>query len=253
MLAVILAGCSTWYGRAPLPMPGTNGVTAAAPALPPIDTLPPVESETATLALGCFWGPDARFGSLEGVIRTRVGYAGGDTNNPTYRNLGGHTETVQIDFDPGKVTYPELLEVFWKSHDPTAQPWSRQYLSIIFYHGEDQKNAALLSRRQAETQLGREIQTEVIPLTAFYRAEDYHQKYYLQKKPELFSEFAIIYPETGRLTGSTAAARVNGFLGGYGSLKSLQEQIDSFGLSPSGKERLLQIGRQLLPGKNQAA
>jgi len=184
------------------------------------------------------------------VIRTRVGYAGGTTNNPTYHNIGDHSETVQIDYDPTKISYEELLDVFWDNHNPTTQPWSRQYMSIIFYHNEDQNNITLASIERKETSLGQKIHTEVIPFSEFYLAEDYHQKYYLQQEPDLFSEFEAIYPEISQLIHSTAVARVNGYIGGYGSFESLQEQINSFGLSQTGIEKLLQIGHQLRAGTN---
>jgi len=184
------------------------------------------------------------------VIRTRVGYAGGTANDPTYHNLGDHSETVQIEYDPTQISYEELLEFLWASHNPTTQPWSRQYMSIIFYHNEDQKSAALASKHREETRLGQEIFTEVIPFSEFYLAEDYHQKYYLQQETNLFNEFATIYPEIGQLIRSTAVARVNGYIGGYGSFESLQKQISSFGLSPIGNEKLLQIGRRLLSNTN---
>jgi peptide-methionine (S)-S-oxide reductase len=124
-------------------------------------------------------------------------------------------------------------------------------MSVIFYHNEDQKSIALTSKRREETRLGQEILTKVIPFSEFYLAEDYHQKYYLQQKPELFDEFAAIYPEIGQLIRSTAVARVNGYMGGYGSFESLQKQIDSFGLSPIGNEKLLQIGHRLPSNTNQ--
>jgi peptide-methionine (S)-S-oxide reductase len=184
------------------------------------------------------------------VIRTRVGYAGGTTKNPTYYNLGDHSETVQIEYDPTILSYEKLLEVFWGSHNPTTQSWSRQYRSIIFYHNEVQKSAALASKHREETKLGQEIFTEIIPFSEFYLAEDYHQKYYLQQEPELFNEFATMYPEIDQLIRSTAVARVNGYIGGYGSFDSLQKQINSFGLSPIGNEKLLQIGRRLLSNTN---
>jgi peptide-methionine (S)-S-oxide reductase len=157
---------------------------------------------------------------------------------------------VQIDFDPTKISYKELLEVFWDSHNPTTQPWSRQYMSIIFYHSEEQKNIALESMKQKANSLGQSILTEVIPFSEFYLAEDYHQKYYLQGEQELFDEFATIYPDINNFIQSTAAARVNGYIGGYGKFETLQDQINSFGLTNSGKERLFQIGRRLLPGSN---
>ena len=85
-----------------------------------------VDTETATFALGCFWGPDASFGALEGVVRTRVGYAGGDKVNPTYKMIGDHTETIEIDYDPEVISYTELLEIFFASHDPYRAAYSRQ-------------------------------------------------------------------------------------------------------------------------------
>ena len=179
------------------------------------------------------------------MIRTRVGYAGGTTKNPTYYDLGDHSETIQIDYDPKQISYEELLEVFWDSHNPAAQPWSRQYMSIIFYHNEEQKNLALATKQREESRLEK-VFTEVLPFSEFYLAEDYHQKYYLQQEPELIKEFAAIYPDISKLIGSTAAARVNGYIGGHGKPESLQEQLNSFGLSPIGNEKMLQISRRLL-------
>jgi peptide-methionine (S)-S-oxide reductase len=123
-------------------------------------------------------------------------------------------------------------------------------MSIIFYHNEDQKSAALALKQREETRLGQEIFTEVIPFSEFYLAEDYHQKYYLRQETNLFNEFAAIYPEIGQLIRSTAVARVNGYIGGYGSFESLQKQINSFGLSTIANEKLLQIGRRLLSNTN---
>jgi len=126
------------------------------------------------------------------VIRTYVGYAGGTTNNPTYHNIGDHSETVQIDYDPTKISYEKLLDVFWNSHNPTIEQWSSQYGSIIFYHNENQKNTALASMQWKEAGSGQKIYTKVIPFSEFYLAEDYHQKYYLQQETDLFNEFLYI-------------------------------------------------------------
>jgi methionine-S-sulfoxide reductase len=183
---------------------------------------------------------------MDGVIRTRVGYAGGTTRNPAYHNLGNHAETVQIDYDPTKISYSELLALFWSSHDPWSPIWSRQYASIIFYHNEKQQNQALKLEQQKEAKLGAKITTEILPFTKFYLAEDYHQKYYLRQEAALFNEFKAIYPEVSYLINSTAVARVNGYLGGNGRFESLQKQIDSLGLSPHGQNIILQIGRRLL-------
>jgi methionine-S-sulfoxide reductase len=176
---------------------------------------------------------------MPGVIRTRVGYAGGSTPNPTYRRIGDHTETVQIDYDPAQISYEDLLEVFWKSHNPNSPSFSRQYAEIIFYHNEAQKRAALASKAQVASE--GQVWTEILPATEFYMAEDYHQKYQLRGKQELEQEFRAIYPDPSDLAQSTAAARINGYLGGYGTLEQLEAEIDSYGLSSTGRDRLLSI------------
>ncbi len=104
-----------------------------------------MSEETASFALGCFWNPDAQFGGLDGVIRTRVGYAGGEKENPTYQDLGNHTETTQIDYDSEEISYEELLEKFWEFHDYTEKK-KDQYKSVIFYHDEEQKEKAEASK-----------------------------------------------------------------------------------------------------------
>jgi peptide-methionine (S)-S-oxide reductase len=172
------------------------------------------------------------------VVRTRVGYAGGDKENPTYHSLGNHAETIQIDYDPARISYSELLDLFWASHSPTSRPWSSQYASIIFYHDEEQKRLAEESLAREEEQRGKPIYTEIVPLDRFYLAEDYHQKYRLQGDRVLSAEFEAIYPDIEDLIGSTAAARVNGYLGGNGSLGQLESEIDRLGLSPEGQEHL---------------
>ena len=175
------------------------------------------------------------------MIRTRVGYAGGTRKNPTYHSLGDHTETVQIEYDPTRTSYQELLDVFWASHDPTRPAWSRQYASIIFYHDEEQRRLAQASKEQYETRCGCRVYSEIIPAAAFYLAEDYHQKYRLRGSPTYMDELAAIYPDPADLANSTAAARVNGYLGGYGTLADLQAGIDDLGLSPEAREELLGI------------
>jgi len=183
------------------------------------------------------------------VIRTRVGYAGGSEDNPTYHNLGSHSETIQIDYAPTKISYKELLAVFWDSHSPIFQPFSQQYMSIIFYHNDDQKQLVLQSKELEESRRGQSIKTLIVPFSKFYLAEDYHQKYSLQQDNILMKEFNIIYPAAKDFINSTAAARVNGYAGGYGTLDNLQKELDSLGLSAAGSSRLLEIAsRGLKPG-----
>jgi methionine-S-sulfoxide reductase len=172
------------------------------------------------------------------VVRTRVGYAGGTQPNPTYYSLGDHSETIQIDYDPTQISYEELLEIFWQSHSPTVRPFAQQYATVVFYHNEEQKRLAMETRDREAITYGTELFTEVLPFTRFYLAEDYHQKYRLQQVPELWAEFRTIYPDDGDLVNSTAAARVNGYVGGYGTRTELEAEIDELGLSLRAQEKL---------------
>ena len=136
--------------------------------------------DIATFALGCFWSPDDYFSKLDGVIKTRVGYTGGTTLNPTYHNLGDHTETVEITFDPSKISYETLLDHFWKQHDPTI-PQVKQYRSAIFTNDKNQKMIAGKSFINQQQTPGK-ILTTIETVSTFYEAEEYHQK--MRKKME---------------------------------------------------------------------
>jgi peptide-methionine (S)-S-oxide reductase len=144
------------------------------------------KTERASFAAGCFWGVEEAFRCLNGVISTSVGYMGGEYENPTYEDVctgqTGHAETVEIVYDPSIISYNELLAVFWNNHDPTTPnrqgpDIGSQYRSVIFYHDEDQKRQAENSKEKVQTRLDREIVTQIVPATNFYRAEDYHQQY----------------------------------------------------------------------------
>ncbi|MHB9155521.1 MAG: peptide-methionine (S)-S-oxide reductase MsrA [Endomicrobiales bacterium] len=137
--------------------------------------------EKATFAMGCFWGVQMYFDRINGVVRTRVGYAGGNTENPTYDDLDRHAETIEITFDPSVISYRQLLDHFWAQHDPTARQKS-QYRSAIFTHGAGQQDTALASREEEKGKYKKEVLTEIRPAPAFYPAEEYHQKYYLKKE-----------------------------------------------------------------------
>jgi peptide-methionine (S)-S-oxide reductase len=147
---------------------------------------------TATFAAGCFWGVEAAFRQLPGVTATTVGYTGGTAVDPTYKQVctgrTGHAEAVQVEFDPARVSYEELLNVFWENHDPTTlnrQGWDlgTQYRSAIFPHDDQQQAAAVASREARQQRTRKKIVTEITPAPAFYRAEDYHQQY-LEKRGE---------------------------------------------------------------------
>lgn len=186
---------------------------------------------------------EARFGSIPGVIRTRVGYTGGTTKAPKYHDLGDHSEAVQIDFDPEQVSYEALLDVFWKSHSPTHRSWSKQYRAAVFFHDEEQERLANKTRNLLAEGTERKIQTAVLPATPFYLAEAYHQKYRLQLEGSLAREFRAMYSDHEGFINSTAATRVNSYLSGYGSLEALQNEIQTYGLSPKGIKRLLEVAR----------
>ena len=145
--------------------------------------------EKATFAAGCFWGVEAAFRKIQGVVSTQVGYIGGDTENPTYREVcsdrTGHAEAVEVTYDPSRVSYQDLLEVFWSIHDPTQHnrqgpDVGSQYRSVIFYHSDAQAKAAVESKERLERsgKFRRPITTEIVPAAEFYTAEDYHQQYY---------------------------------------------------------------------------
>ncbi len=154
-----------------------------------------------------------------------MGYAGGEKENPTYRSLGQHTETLQLDFNPERVSFKELLDVFWNSHSPFTQSISRQYISIIFFHNEEQELAARESIAIQNKKHNRIVVTELVPLSRFYQAEDYHQKYYLQGNAQLMKDFKALYTNFQEFVDSTAATRVNGYLGGYGYEHDLIREI----------------------------
>ena len=146
----------------------------------------------ATFAAGCFWGVEATFRQLEGVTSTRVGYSGGHFDKPTYTDVctdrTGHAEAVEVDFDPTKISYDKLLEVFWDNHDPTqlnrqGPDWGTQYRSAIFFHSPEQETAAKASKDTLEKprRYSKPIVTQIVPATTFYEAEDYHQQY-LEKR-----------------------------------------------------------------------
>ena len=149
-------------------------------------------TDTATFGAGCFWGVEVAFQRVPGVVDTAAGYSGGEKPNPSYEDVctdeTGHAEVVQVTFDPAKVSYEELLDTFWQAHDPTqinrqGPDFGAQYRSAIFFHSPEQEAAAKKSRAtlEASGKLKRPVATEITPASAFYRAEEYHQKY-LQKR-----------------------------------------------------------------------
>ena len=146
----------------------------------------------ATFAAGCFWGVEATFRQLPGVTGTRVGYIGGHTVNPTYKEVctdtTGHAEAVEVDYDPSKISYQQLLDVFWENHDPTqlnrqGPDFGKQYRSAIFFHTPEQEAEARESKEKLAKsgRFSKQIHTQIVPAETLYEAEDYHQQY-LEKR-----------------------------------------------------------------------
>ncbi|XP_069688067.1 peptide methionine sulfoxide reductase-like isoform X2 [Periplaneta americana] len=186
-----------------------------------------VPTKKATFAMGCFWAPDSLFGVQKGVIRTRVGFAGGTTENPRYRSIGDHTEAIEIDYDPNEISYDQLLTMFWNHHDPTARV-SKQYTSLILYHDQEQKALAEGTLKEEEKKKSSYIVTKVMQAQEFYDAEDYHQKYRLQQHPSLLKALGL---EAGpKLKSSHLAARLNGYVVGFGGVGQFDAEVSRLGL-----------------------
>lgn len=188
--------------------------------------------EKATFGMGCFWGPDTLFGSLPGVIQTEVGFAGGTSKAPTYRNIGDHTESIDITFDPALLSYEDLLRLFWQNHDATKDRFykERQYISLLLYRNHTQNEQAEQIKAEQEQLLGKELQTEFQPYNIFYPAEDYHQKYFLRRFKQATKTIQQLFPDEAAFIHSTIAARLNGFVRERTTLKEIKEEIHHWGL-----------------------
>jgi len=159
-----------------------------------------MELQKAIFAAGCFWGVEANFRKVKGVISTRVGYIGGEFNNPTYKDVcshkTGHAEAIEIRFDPSKVSYDALLDIFWSTHDPTTlnrqgPDIGTQYRSAIFFLNSNQKEIAMKSKviQEESKRFDKEIITLIVPASNFWEAEEYHQEYLEKKQKRVLSNF----------------------------------------------------------------
>jgi peptide-methionine (S)-S-oxide reductase len=156
--------------------------------------------------------------------------------------MGDHTETLEIDFDPKTISFEQLLEEFWKNHNPLRDSYrGRQYMSILLYHNNTQKELALKTKKNWEEVLNGEIQTEIAPYSKFFVAEDYHQKYYLKRRQSTIDTLSSLYPTHEGLVNSTLAARLNGFVRGYGSLEGIKKEIKDWGLSMGDQQAIVNV------------
>uniref|UniRef100_A0A914HWP9 peptide-methionine (S)-S-oxide reductase n=1 Tax=Globodera rostochiensis TaxID=31243 RepID=A0A914HWP9_GLORO len=190
--------------------------------------------QRAYVGMQCFWGVESSFACMAGVLKTRVGYAGGTTESPNYARIGDHTEVTELQFDPDKCTYDDVLDWFFDHHDPT-QKHKKQYQSAILW--------AERALQKANTKFGGRggVQTCVKKFDKFYQAEDYHQKYWLRTQSAVFNQLNLSNSE---LVDSSLAAKLNAFLGGgftdFGVLRQLQTE---HGLSDDVTNAVEQIAR----------
>ncbi len=181
----------------------------------PLAAQPRAGHEFATLGGGCFWCLEAVYEELDGVVDVESGYAGGHVANPTYRAVcdgdTGHAEAVRIEFDPARISYREILEVFFVIHDPTTpnrqgNDVGTQYRSVIFHHSDEQKRTAEAIIAEAQPSYGREIVTQVVPAADYYRAETYHQEYFRHNAAQGYCMF-VVAPKVEKFRKTFAAKR----------------------------------------------
>ena len=194
--------------------PPTEAGTLTPAVIREYDRGAPAKTETATFGLGCFWGPDAAFGAVDGVVRTRVGYAGGTKPDPSYEVLGDHTEVVQVDYDPEQVTFESLLGRAFDAHTPLKQSRKRQYQYIIFTESDDQQ-AQLRTYLEKSDYDPERIETRLERLSGFHLAEPYHQKFNLGGARWATDPFDDAGYDAADIRESPAATKLNGHLGGH--------------------------------------
>lgn len=204
---------------------------------------------TVSLGMGCFWNPDALFGHLPGVVRTRVGYAGGTTSDPTYRQMGDQTETVEMDFDPDIISLEDILNVFWNHHNPVNinDYKGRQYMSLLLYHDEKQRDTMhqVMEVRKSGGKDKGETLTTIAPYDGLHSAEDKHQKYYLKRYPDAFDKLSRLYSSHDDLVNSTVAARLNGLAKGYTNLERITNEIGQWPMNVINQRILIDVIRKM--------
>jgi len=183
----------------------------------PLGAQPRPGNEFATLGGGCFWCLEAVYEELQGVVDVESGYAGGHISQPTYRQVcdgnTGHAEVVRIEFDPARISYREILEVFFVIHDPTTpdrqgNDVGSQYRSVIFHHSDEQRRVAEEVMREAQSQLGAPIVTQLQPVPEYFRAEAYHQEYFRHNAAQGYCMF-VVAPKVAKFRKTFAAKRRN--------------------------------------------
>ena len=170
--------------------------------------------------------------------RTEVRYAGGDAPNPTYHDLGGHTESLRVTYDHQEIAYGALLECFGEAHDMTAPLWSQQYASLIFVSSESQRQEAEAFLRKVAEERGKKVRTKLRDDAPFYPAEGYHQKYYLRQTRSLGDPLRSLFPREEDFWRSAAVMRANAYLAGHGSPETFERELPKLGLTPAHQNLL---------------
>ena len=179
------------------------------------------------------------------MLRTRVGYAGGKRDKPTYHDLGEHTEAVQVEFDPKTISYKQLLGIFWDSHDECGRVWSSQYKAILWTHGKAQAEVARQSAAAQAKARGKKLTTLVAAAPRFWIAEDYHQKYNARRYGALITVLLGSTHSESEVRESTAIARVNGWISGHGTKEQILSESKALVFSAAAREELaLALGRR---------
>ena len=168
-----------------------------------------------------------------------MGYTGGKTLNPTYSKLRDHTEAIQVEFDPKQISYRQLLAVFWKAHSPGTKPYSQQYKAALWFHSKRQRKIALETKAALARKHKIKVYTEILPAVRFYNAEEYHHKYYLRQKRELVKDLRSLFPSFQAFLASPTITRINGYVGGHGDIKGVQQSLRYLPLTPQARKILL--------------
>lgn len=198
--------------------------------------------KTATFGMGWYWGAEARFGHLPGIVRTRVGFSGGNSPYPTPRNKKDHTETVQLDFNPEVISYHTLLNHFFLNHNPNRKKYrDREYISIILYHSEEQRQIAEKIKKEQESFKKTDIQTEITLFENFTMAENRQQKWHIKRVAKAMEELKKIYQTEEEFIHATLPARLNSHAKGYGNLEETKKEIQTWKIEETKMKSLLTV------------
>jgi len=192
-------------------------------------------------AMGCFWKPEALFGSLPGVYFTEVGYAGGDMKGPTYHNLGNHTEAIKVIYDPEIISYQELLNIFWENHNHTQKSYSKQYKSIIFCNNNKEEDTVLKFLENKKLEVNKKIYIDIQEIDEFYPAEQYHQKYLFKRNKNMYQQVIELFSGKYKFEDSRIAARLNAYSAGFLTFTEIKKEFKSSYLYLQYKDKIDKI------------